>query len=335
MGRSTYTTVVKLEVIYIAGCFSEWIKMPYRSLAEAISRLEAERRPYAVATVVRVSGSSLGKPGFKMVVDDRGEIVYGTLGGVCPEGPIISVALECIREEEPRLVKVHLESTEEAVRGMATSGSRDEIFVETFCGGTMEIFVDPITPARRLFIIGQGGKDDVEEALVRIGKILGFEVWVIDPMPMLEAEPDKLISDIDFDLSKLDIGPRDCVVVLTKGERDVKVLEAIAGKTPLYLGLMASRKRALRDLELLREKGVREEFIARISTPAGIDIGAKMPAEIALSIMAEIVARIRSVPVAKKAEAAAQPQTRQKSETTISLSGLSCDPPATPLKNKE
>ncbi len=329
-----YTIVVRLEFIYIAGFFRGWIKMPYKSLAEAIAKLEAERRPYAVATVVRVSGSSLGKPGFKMVVDDRGEIVYGTLGGVCPEGPIISIALECIREEEPRLVKVHLESTEEAVKGMATSGSRDEIFVETFCGGTMEIFVDPITPARRLFIIGQGGKDDVEEALVRFGKILGFEVWVIDPMPMLEAEPDKLISDIDFDLSKLDIGPRDCVVVLTKGERDVKVLEAISDKTPIYLGLMASRKRALRNLELLRERGVPEEFIARISTPAGIDIGAKMPAEIALSIMAEAVARIRGVPVARKAETAAQPQTTQEARTSISLRGLSCDVPAATLKDK-
>lgn len=309
--------------------------MPYRSLAEAVSRLEAERRPYAVATVVRVSGSSLGKPGFKIVVDDRGEIVYGTLGGVCPEGPIISIALECIREEEPRLVKVHLESTEEAVRGMATSGSSDEIFVETFCGGTMEIFVDPITPARRLFIIGQGGKDDVEEALVRIGKVLGFEVWVIDPMPMLEEEPDRLISDIDFDLSKLEIGPRDCVVVLTKGERDVKVLEAISEKTPLYVGLMASRKRALRDLELLRERGVREEFIGRISTPAGIDIGAKTPAEIALSIMAEVVARIRGVTVARKAETVAQSQTSRQPQAAIYLSGLSCDVPTTPPKDKE
>ncbi len=334
MRQGAHTIVVRLEFIYIAGFFRGWIKMPYRSLAEAVSRLESERRSYAIATVVRVSGSSLGKPGFKMVVDDRGEIVYGTLGGVCPEGPIISVALECIREEEPRLVRVHLESTEEAVRGMATSGSRDEIFVETFCGGTMEIFVDPITPARRLFIIGQGGKDDVEEALVRIGKILGFEVWVVDPMPMLESEPDKLISDIDFDLSKLEIGPRDCVVVLTRGERDVKVLEAISGKKPLYLGLMASRKRALRNLELLRERGVSEEFIARISTPAGIDIGAKMPAEIALSIMAEVVARIRGVPVAKKAEASTQPQTRREAETAISLSGLSCGVPTT-LKDKE
>ncbi|MCS7146110.1 MAG: XdhC family protein [Nitrososphaerota archaeon] len=300
--------------------------MVSKSLGEAVSKLEAQRRPYAVATVVRVSGSSLGKPGFKMVVSDDGEIVYGTLGGVCPEGPIIAVALESIREEEPRLVKVHLESTEEAVKGLATAAGRDEIFVETFCGGTMEIFVDPVLPPRRLYIIGQGGKDDVEEALVRIGKTLEFEVWVIDPMPMLEAEPDKLITELDFDLSKLEISQRDCVVVLTKGERDVEVLEALSGKRPAYLALMASRKRAARNLELLRERGVSEEFVAKISTPAGIEIGAKTPPEIALSILAEAVARIRGVAVVRKGEAQIQQSTpRREFETTVTQTGLSCD----------
>lgn len=311
------------------------MKMTSKSLAGAISRLEAERRSYAIATVVRVSGSSLGKPGFKMVVNDLGEIVYGTLGGVCPEGPIISIALECIRKEEPRLIRVHLESTEEAVRGMAASNSRDEIFVETFCGGTMEIFVDPVLPARRLYIIGQGGKDDVEEALVRIGKILGFEVWVIDPMPVLEAEPDQLVTEVDFDLSRLEIGPRDCVVVLTKGERDVKVLEAISGKRPIYVGLMASSKRAMRDLEILRERRVDEDFISQISTPAGIEIGAKTPPEIALSIMAEIVARIRGAAVLRKGETQPPTSTRKEAETTISLSGLSCDPQASTPQDKK
>ncbi|MEM0444820.1 MAG: XdhC family protein [Nitrososphaerota archaeon] len=307
--------------------------MTSKLLGEAVSRLEAERRPYAIATVVRVSGSSLGKPGFKMIVDEGGRVVFGTLGGVCPEGPIISVALETIKEEEPRLVKVHLESTEDAVRGMATSAGRDEIFVETFCGGTMEIFVDPVLPPRRLFIIGQGGKDDVEEALVSIGKTLGFEVWVVDPMPVLESQPDRVISDIDFDVTELDVGSRDSVIVLTKGERDVKVLEALSRKTPVYVGLVASRKRAERDLELLRSRGVSEEFVSRISTPAGIEIGAKTPAEIALSIMAEIVAKIRGAQVLRKGGSRPQISTEKETET-ITLRGLSCDVPTEQSANK-
>lgn len=301
--------------------------MTFKTLGEAIASLEAERRPYAVATVVRVSGSSLGKPGFKMVIDDSGGIVYGTLGGVCPEGPIISVALETLREEEPRLVRVHLESTEEAVKGLAAARDRDEIYVETFCGGVMEIFVDPILPARRLYIIGQGGKDDVEEALVRMGKVLGFEVWVVDPMPTLEAKPDQLISELDFDISKLDIGPRDCVIVLTKGERDVKVLEALSNKRPIYVGLMASRKRAARNLELLKERGVPEDFVSRISSPAGLEIGAKTPPEIALSILAEVVARIRGVAVARKGEAEASLSSRRGDVAVVQTGGQPCDVP--------
>jgi len=296
-----------------------------KTLGEAIARLEAERRPYAVATVVRVSGSSLGRPGFKIVVDDRGEILYGTLGGVCPEGPIISIALESIRNEEPRVVKVHLESTEDAVKGMAMASGEDEIFVETFCGGTMEIFVDPILPPRRLFIIAQGGRDEVEEALVRMGKSLGFEVWVVDPVPMLKEAPDRLINDIDFKPSELEVGPRDCVIVLTKGERDVEVLEELSGKRPVYIGLMASRKRAARDLELLRERGVPEEFISLISSPAGVDIGAKTPAEIALSILAEAVARIRGARVARKG-GAEEPSgsTGERAGIIVADSDVSC-----------
>jgi xanthine dehydrogenase accessory factor len=305
------------------------IGMPQKLLGEALRRLEAEGRPYAIATVVRVSGSSLGKPGFKMLISDRGEIVYGTLGGVCLEGPIISVAQEAVRTEEPRLVKVHLESAESSLKGMSQSQGADEIFVETFCGGTMEIFVDPVLPPRKLVLVGQGGKDDVEEALVRIGRTLGFDVWVVDPMPMLETEPDRLITDVDADLSTMGIGPRDCVVVLTKGERDLKVLTELSRTSPAYIGLVASRKRAAHDFDELRRIGLPPSYIESISAPAGIEIGAKTPAEIALSIMAEIVARIRGRRVERRAEQA--PTERERSgervEQTFTGSGLSCEVP--------
>ncbi len=304
--------------------------MSPKTLGEALRRLEDEGRAYAIATVVRVSGSSLGKPGFKMVVSDRGEIVYGTLGGVCPEGPVISIAGRAIREEEPRLVKVHLSTAESSLREMSIPRSEDEIFVETFCGGTMEIFIDPVLPPRKLVLVGQGGKDDVEEALVKIGRALGFDVWVVDPMPMLETQPDRLITDIDVDLSTIGIGPRDCAVVLTKGERDVKVISELSKARPMYIGLVASRQRAARDFEELRRIGLPESFLASISAPAGIDIGAKTPAEIALSIMAEIVARIRGRTVARKGEqeTMGREASEGRGETTIFGSGLSCDVPA-------
>lgn len=115
--------------------------------ARAMIEMATRQEPFAVATVVRIEGSSLGKPGFKMIVSKRGEIVYGTLGGVCPEAPIIDVALETMENGSPRLVKVYLEDVESSVRGLARSNSADEIYVETNCGGRMEIYIEPYIPA--------------------------------------------------------------------------------------------------------------------------------------------------------------------------------------------
>ena len=272
-------------------------------LAEVLSRLASERRPFVVATVVKTEGSSLGKPGFKMVINDKGEIVYGTLGGVCPEGPIISVAMETMKTGTPKLVRVYLESTESSIMGLVKQKSPDEIYVETFCGGVMEIFVEPFLPQNRLVIIAQGGKDDIEEALIKIGKILGFEIWVLDPLPMLSVNPDKLITDYsDTDFSFLNLGERDFVIILTKGERDIRVLEALSKCKPRFIGLLASKKRVIHDFTILREKGIPEDFIKSISAPVGADIGALTPEEIALAILAEVVAVIRGRRVKRKDE---------------------------------
>ncbi len=271
--------------------------------AEVLHRLAEERKSFAVATVVKTEGSSLGKPGFKMVIDERGEIVYGTLGGVCPEGPIIAVALETMKTGTPRLVRVYLESAEQSVMEMVKHQSLDEIHVETFCGGVMEIFVEPYLPQNRLVIIAQGGKDDVEEALIKFAKILGFEVWSLNPLPMLKEQPDKLITDYkDDDFSFLSLSERDFVVILTKGERDIKILEALSKEKPRFIGLLASKKRVTHDFSILRERGVSEDFIRRVSAPVGVDIGAVTPEEIALSIMSEIVATIRGKRVQRKDE---------------------------------
>jgi Xanthine and CO dehydrogenases maturation factor, XdhC/CoxF family len=270
---------------------------------EVVHSLESQRKPYAIATIVKVEGSSIAKPGFKIVVDQEGNVLYGTLGGVCPEGPVISVARQAIRDERPRLLTVHLVGPEESLRMMAERPpSEDEVFVETFCGGKLEVFIEPRLPRRRLIIVAQGGRDDVEEALIQFGRVLGFETWSINPSPVLNVKPDVLITDLDFDIGSMDLGERDHVVVLTKGGRDLEVLEKLSRKKVGYVGLVASRKRVAHDIAQLRARGVPEEFIRNLSAPAGIDIGAYTPEEVALSVMAEIVARIRGVRVRRKGE---------------------------------
>ncbi|MCS6787744.1 MAG: XdhC family protein, partial [Aigarchaeota archaeon] len=285
-----------------------------KGFGEVIAKLERERKPYAIATIVRVEGSSIGKPGFKVVVDEDGNVLYGSLGGVCPEGPIISISIEAIKQDRPRLVTVHLAGPEESIIKMAGGrAAEDEIFVETFCGGKLEIFVEPRVPRRRLVVVAQGGRDDVEESLVKFGKVLGFETVVVNPAPSLTTEPDVLISDLSFDIDSLNLGDRDHVVVLTKGGRDIEVLEKLSKRKVGYVGLVASRKRVARNLELLRSRGVGEDFIRSLSAPAGIDIGAYTPEEVALAVVAEIVAKIRGVKVRRKGE---EEQAQAPTQTT-------------------
>ncbi len=267
--------------------------MKQHDFTHFVDQLAERGEPFAVATVVRIHGSSLGKPGFKAVVSREGRIIFGTIGGVCPESAVATMAQEAIRTGRARVVTVHLEDARSAVDGTLRNASPDEVYVETNCGGTMEIYVEPYLPADRLILIGQGGKDDVEEGLVKMGKALGFETVVIDHLPVLSEDPDLLITDLDYDLSKFKFKDSDTVVVLTKGERDVPTLEALSKKNVRFVGLLASLQRVTEDVEQLRSRGVAPSFLASLHSPVGVDIGAITPEEVVVSIMADVVATKR------------------------------------------
>jgi xanthine dehydrogenase accessory factor len=254
-----------------------------------------------MATVVRTEGSTLAKRGFKILISHDGKIAGGTFGGGCPEGPIVSVAEEAMRDGESRLIRVHLVDAKEALAGMVRNPSPEEIYVETNCGGTLEVHVEPIMPSERLVLIGQGGRDDVEDALVRFGKALDFEVVVVDPNPELTESPDRLLKTSVPDPEALGLGDRDSVVVLTKGERDVAVLTNLARASARYVGMLASRHRVEKNRAELKQNGIPEDFLAGLHAPIGVDIGARAPTEIALSILAEVVA-------AKYGKATARPE---------------------------
>ncbi len=263
--------------------------MRAHEFSEKVRELAAEHRPFAMATVVRTEGSTLAKRGFKILISHDGKIAGGTFGGGCPEGPIVAVAEKAMADGESRVVRVHLVDAKGALAGMAHSPSEDEIFVETDCGGILEIHVEPILPSERLILIGQGGRDDVEDALVRLGRSLEFEVTVVDPSPELTESPHHLLRASHPDLAELALGERDSVVVLTRGERDIAVLSALA-KVPLrYVGMLGSRHRMTKNREELRARGVPEKFLNDLHAPIGLDIGARAPSEIALAILAEVV----------------------------------------------
>ena len=266
----------------------DWADVQVAHFSKRLAELAAKREPFAVATVTRTEGSTLAKPGFKILITHSGEIAGGTLGGGCPEGPIVAVAQEAMRTGEPRVLRVHLVDTEHALAGTVRETSPDEIWVQTNCGGALEVYVEPMLPSQRLVLVGQGGKDDLESALVHLGKLLGFEVVVIDPTPVLAEAPHRLIESSEVDPAEL--GPHDYVVVLTKGERDVRVLEAVSKANVKFAGLLASRQRLRQDLDGLERRGVSSEFRGALHAPIGLDIGARSPEELALAILADVVA---------------------------------------------
>ncbi len=274
--------------------------MKQAEFAKMMAILVEKGDPFAVATVVKTEGSSIGKPGFKVVISGDGEVLYGSLGGVCPESAIVDKAKETMRLGSPKTVKVFLSDAEGALQGMMKKRGEDEVYVETNCGGMMEIYVEPYLPQQRLVLVGQGGKDDVEDVLVKLGKMLDFEVVVIDHSPYLTEEPDQLISDVDYDLASLKISETDSVVVLTKGSRDVQILKTLSKSNPRYVGLLASRQRAKDDMTSLKKEGVRDQFLDLIRAPAGADLGSVTPSEIALSIMAEVLATKHGKQVPRK-----------------------------------
>lgn len=258
--------------------------------AKMMDSLASRGNPFAVATVVKTEGSSLGKPGFKVIISSSGEVLYGSLGGVCPESAIAAVAKKTLRTGTPKVVKVFLESVENSVEAVLKSQSEDEIHVETNCGGSMEIYVEPYLPQQRLVLIGQGGKDEVEDALVRLGKTLDFDVVVIDHSPVLSEKPDLLIKDAGYDIGSFEFHDSDSVIVLTRGERDIEALQALSSFKLRYIGLLASRQRARENAVKLKDAGVDGKFVLSLRSPVGADIGAVTPTEIALSIITEVLA---------------------------------------------
>lgn len=290
----------ELDVKYIRFTDEHFVLKP-AEFVQTLDELTAKREPFAVATVIRIEGSSIGKPGFKAVVSKDGRIRVGTVGGVCPESAIATMAMDAIRTGKAKIVKVFLEDARKALEGSMKTGSPDEVHVETNCGGMMEIYVEPYLPTARLIIIGQGGKDDVEDALVKLGKIIEYEVIVIDHLPVLSSEPDTLITDLDYDLSRFKFDSSDSVVLLTKGEADMRALEALASTSVGFVGLLGSKQRVNEDIEALKKRGVSGDFLGSLHAPIGADIGAVSPEEIALSIMTDIVATRRGKHIPHKA----------------------------------
>jgi len=252
--------------------------------ADALKRGE----PAALVTVVRAQGSTPQRAGAKMLVYADGRTI-GTIGGGCYESDAINHARGAIQSARPALLHFELNDDFAQENGL-------------ICGGRMDVHVDPLLPDPRLYIVGAG---HVGFELGRIAGGAGFRIHVIDDREKFASAErfpgaDVIVEPIPDWLHRADIPASAFVVVVTRGHtHDLDAMRALAARDLRYLGLIGSRAKVARISSALLAEGLPAECLARIHAPVGFDIGAVTPAEIAVSILAELIAVRRGADTAQ------------------------------------
>lgn len=252
-----------------------------------INELTQRGEEFCVATVVRTENATSAKAGAKAVVRGDGWI-EGYLGGGCVQGAIQQAARDALASGEARLIRV--KPREEVVTAVDVDGVE---LHKSGCpsGGTVDLFIEPMRRPARLIVCGAS---PVAVTLASLARRLGYRVEaaaLTEDHARFAGEVDRLLDG--FDLDRLEPGGRDFVVVATQGKRDREALAAALSSPAAYVAFVGSAKKAGVMKDQLREQGLSETALARLSAPAGIDINAIEPSEIALSILAEIVAHRR------------------------------------------
>jgi len=213
----------------------------------------------------------------KMIIQPDGTTV-GTVGGGCVETEVVAQARKLLKEG---VKGVHVKSYDLIEEDFGGVGMN--------CGGKIDVAIEIIEPTPKLLIIGSG---HLGQALSRIGKMLEFDIVVLDPMAKRESFPEALEVVTDFvetGFSKVNVDPSTYVVILTRHKDDVPALKASLKTNAAYIGMIASRRRVALVFSQLLKEGFAEEQVARVYSPVGLDIGAETPEEIAVSILAEII----------------------------------------------
>jgi xanthine dehydrogenase accessory factor len=259
----------------------------FAALGEALARAE----DVALVTIVSTNGSTPQRVGAKMLVYADGRTV-GTIGGGCYENDAFWKARESLTSRKAARVKYELDDDFAQENGLV-------------CGGQMDVHVDPLAPTPHLFVIGAG---HVGCQLGKIAPDAGFRVHVVDDREKfanIERFPEAaevVVDSIPEWLHRTELPQSAYVVVLTRGHtHDLDAMRALAARDLKYLGLIGSRAKVRRIFDLLLEEGMPQECLARVRAPIGLDIGAVTPVEIAISIMAELVAVRRGVDTASLA----------------------------------
>ncbi len=249
-----------------------------KSIFQALAELEAKNESAALCTVVRSQGSTPRNSTSKMLVYEDGSFI-GTVGGGELENRVFEVAMEVLINGHAQLIEYKM-----------ADPSRGDVGV---CGGTVEVFVEPILPPPTIVIIGGG---HVGKAVIHLAKWIGFRVILSDDRPEF-CNPDDVPGADEYypvPMEKLtgefNVTNQTYIVLATRGvATDAPGLPSLLETDAAYIGVIGSRRRWKMTTEKLIEAGVSTESFARVHSPIGLELQAETPEEIAVSIMAEIL----------------------------------------------
>jgi len=246
---------------------------------EEILRMRRAGRRGALATIVHTNGSIPSYESSRMLVRDDGTIA-GTIGGGCVEAEVWAAAKEVMDAEQPRKMTFNLNHDADYDMGL-------------ICGGTLEVFVEPILPQPTLYIFGAG---HVSLAVSRIASEAGFAITVIDDRASFaNAARFPMASEIHTSYAesfeKIHPNSSSYLLIVTRGHKDdMRVLAWAIATEARYIGMIGSKRKVLSVYKALEKEGYAPEKFERVHAPVGLDIGALSPEEIAVSIAAELIA---------------------------------------------